>query len=137
MKTGCFEPSGRHVLVARWQVPNVWARRATTTAVIGWSFSQGRKSMAYFALFYEVVDDFVARRAAFREEHLRLARDAHGRGEVVLAGALAEPADRALIVFHSKDKSVPEDFARKDPYVVSGLVKRWEVRPWNVVVGNQ
>jgi uncharacterized protein YciI len=93
--------------------------------------------MAYFALFYEVIEDFVARRAAFREEHLRLARKAHARGEVVLAGALADPADRALIVFRSLDKSVVETFARNDPYVVNGLVKRWEVRPWNVVVGNQ
>jgi uncharacterized protein len=93
--------------------------------------------MAYFALFYEVIEDFVARRAAFRDEHLRLAGEAHARGEVVLAGALADPADRALIVFRSNDKSVAEAFARKDPYVVNGLVKRWEVRPWNVVVGNQ
>jgi len=93
--------------------------------------------MTYFALFYEVIEDFVARRTAFREEHLRLAREGHARGEVVLAGALADPADRALIVFRSNDKSVAEDFARKDPYVVNGLVKRWEVRPWNVVVGNQ
>ena len=93
--------------------------------------------MAYFALFYEVIDDFVARRAPFRDEHLRLAREAHARGDVILAGALAEPADRALIVFRSNDKSTAEAFARKDPYVVNGLVKRWEVRPWNVVVGNQ
>jgi uncharacterized protein YciI len=91
--------------------------------------------MAYFVLFYEVVEDFVARRTAFREEHLRLAREGHGRGEVVLAGALADPPDRALIVFRSNDKSVAEDFARQDPYVVNGLVRRWEVRPWNVVVG--
>ena len=28
--------------------------------------------MKYYALFYYVVDDFVARRAAYREEHLRL-----------------------------------------------------------------
>jgi uncharacterized protein YciI len=93
--------------------------------------------MGYFALFYEVIDDYVARRGAFREEHLRLAREGHARGEVVFAGALADPADRALIVFRSNDKSIAEDFARKDPYVVNGLVKRWEVRPWNVVVGNQ
>ena len=92
--------------------------------------------MPYFALFYEVVDDFPARRAPFREEHLRLAREAHGRGEVVLAGALADPPDRALLVFRAEDKSIPEAFARRDPYVVNGLVKNWVVRPWNVVVGN-
>src|SRR5713226_4368005 len=93
--------------------------------------------MSYYALFYEVVDDFVARRAPFRQEHLRLATEAHERGEIVLAGALAEPADRALIIFHVDDKSNVEAFARKDPYVVNGLVKKWEVRPWNVVVGNE
>ena len=93
--------------------------------------------MPYFALFYEVVEDYVARRAAFREEHLRLAREAHARGELVFAGALADPPDRALMVFRSNDRSVVEAFARMDPYVVNGLVKRWEVRPWNVVVGNQ
>lgn len=93
--------------------------------------------MPYFALFYEAVDDFIARRAAYRDEHLRLAREAHARGELLLAGALAEPADRALLVFQSSDRSAADAFARKDPYVVNGLVKRWEVRPWTVVVGNQ
>jgi len=93
--------------------------------------------MNYYALFYEVVDDFVARRALFRQEHLRLANEARERGEILLAGALAEPADRALIVFRAADKSKAEAFARKDPYVVNGLVKKWEVRPWNVVVGNE
>jgi uncharacterized protein YciI/heme-degrading monooxygenase HmoA len=93
--------------------------------------------MNYYALFYEVVDDFVARRAPFRQEHLRLANEAGERGEIIFAGALAEPADRALIVFHAADKSNAESFTRKDPYVMNGLVKKWEVRPWNVVVGNE
>jgi uncharacterized protein YciI/heme-degrading monooxygenase HmoA len=92
--------------------------------------------MNYYALLYELVDDMVNRRASFREEHLRLARESRGRGELVLAGALAEPVDRALLVFHVDDKSKAESFALKDPYVVNGLVKKWEVRPWNVVVGN-
>ncbi len=92
--------------------------------------------MNYYALFYEVIDDYVARRAPFRQEHLRLANEARERGELVFAGALAEP-DGALIVFHTEDKTKVEAFARKDPYVRNGLVKKWEVRPWNVVVGNK
>jgi uncharacterized protein YciI/heme-degrading monooxygenase HmoA len=92
--------------------------------------------MNYYALFYEVVDNYVARRTPFRQEHLRLANEARQRGELVFAGALAEP-DGALIVFHAADKSTAEAFARHDPYVVNGLVKKWEVRPWNVVVGNK
>ncbi|PYU67372.1 MAG: hypothetical protein DMG49_19025 [Acidobacteria bacterium] len=93
--------------------------------------------MNYYALLYELVEDMVTRRVPFREEHLRLAGEARGRGELVLAGALAEPVDRALLVFHVDDKSKVEAFARKDPYVLNGLAKKWEVRPWNVVVGNE
>jgi uncharacterized protein len=93
--------------------------------------------MNYFALFYDVVDDFVARRTVFREEHLLRAREAHHRGELLLAGALTEPADGALLVFRVPDRSVVENFARADPYVIGGLVTRWEVRSWAVVIGNE
>jgi uncharacterized protein len=93
--------------------------------------------MKYFALFYDVVDDYITRRGQYRDEHLRLAREAHGRGELVLAGAMSDPADRALLIFRAPDASVAEDYARKDPYVVNGLVKRWEVRAWNVVIGGE
>lgn len=91
--------------------------------------------MAYFALMYDLVDDIVNRRAQYREAHLRLARDYHARKQLVLAGALADPPDRALMVFNVADRSIVENFARNDPYVLNELVKRWEVRPWTVVVG--
>jgi uncharacterized protein YciI len=93
--------------------------------------------MNYYALLYELVDDMVTRRMPFREEHLRLARESRERSELVLGGALSEPVDRALLVFLVDDKSKVEAFAQKDPYVTNGLVKKWEVRPWNVVVGNE
>jgi uncharacterized protein YciI len=91
--------------------------------------------MPYFALTYDVVPDFVDRRTPYRPEHLQLARDAHGRGELVLAGALGEPAG-ALLVFKADDRSTAENFAKADPYVTSGLVRSWVVRPWTVVIGN-
>ena len=93
--------------------------------------------MHYYALFYDVVDNFADKRLPFREHHLRLAQEAHARGEVVLAGALADPADRALLVFRAVDKTVVENFVNQDPYVTKGLVARWEIRPWTVVIGNQ
>jgi uncharacterized protein len=93
--------------------------------------------MPYYALFYEVVDDFIARRAAYRDEHLHLAREARARGELVLAGALADPADGALIVFQGESPAAAEAFARLDPYVKNGLVSKWKVRNWTVVVGNE
>lgn len=92
--------------------------------------------MSYYALIYYVVDDYMTRRATYRVEHLRLAREAHHRGELLLAGAFSEPADRALLVFRTSNTSVIEDFVRNDPYVINGLVARWEIRPWTVVIGN-
>ncbi len=93
--------------------------------------------MTYFALFYDAVDDFIARRAAYRDEHLRLAREAHARGELLLAGALADPADGALLVFQGDSPDAAEAFARQDPYVRNALITGWKVRPWTVVVGNE
>ena len=92
--------------------------------------------MAFYVLIYDLVDDYLARRGAFREEHLRLAAEAHARGELYMGGAFAEPADRALLIFRASSPSVAESFARNDPYVLNGLVLRWEVRPWTVVIGN-
>lgn len=92
--------------------------------------------MPYFALFYDTADDYVARRAQFRAQHLEKAREAYARGELILAGALADPVDRALLVFRTPDQEAVEEFARHDPYVTQGLVRRWEVRLWNVVIGN-
>jgi uncharacterized protein YciI len=92
--------------------------------------------MPYFLLFYETVDNYVEKRAPYRAQHLELARGAHARGELLLAGALADPADGAVLVFRVPDQGAVEDFARRDPYVVNGLIKAWRVRPWTVVIGH-
>lgn len=91
--------------------------------------------MPYFALFYDIVDDFAARRVPFRAAHLQKATEAQTRGELLLGGALPDPFDRALLIFCAADISVVETFAKSDPYVVHGLVMKWEARLWNVVVG--
>jgi uncharacterized protein len=89
----------------------------------------------HFILFYDVADDYLARRGEFRERHLALARAAHERGEIVLAGALANPADAAVFVFRGPSPAAAEAFARSDPYVQNGLVKAWRVREWTTVIG--
>ena len=92
--------------------------------------------MGYYALFYHVVDNFIERRAPFREAHLAHAQHAANRGELILGGALAEPADTAMIIFRGDSPDAAKAFAESDPYVRNGLVQRWEIRPWNVVVGS-
>ena len=92
-------------------------------------------SPMHYILFYEVADDYLSRRAEFRNAHLKLAWEAVERGELVLGGALADPVDGVLVVFKGDSPQVAEDFAKVDPYVNNGIVKRWYVRPWTTVAG--
>ena len=89
----------------------------------------------YYILWYKTVENYVEKRAPHRESHLAYARPAHERGELVMAGALAEPADSAVLVFKGDKPRVAEEFARNDPYVKNGLILEWKVRPWTVVIG--
>ena len=89
----------------------------------------------HYQLIYELVDDYLSRREQYRAEHLALAKAATERGELVLAGALQDPSDQAVLVFEGDSPEAAESFARADPYVQNGLVKSWRVRPWRVVVG--
>lgn len=92
--------------------------------------------MKHWILFYEVVDDYATRRTDFRRVHLEHAMAAHARNELVLAGALANPPDGAMLIFQGETADAAEHFAKTDPYVVNGLVTRWRVREWATVVGD-
>lgn len=90
----------------------------------------------HFLLFYEFVPNYLERRAQYRAEHLRLAWESQGRGELVLAGALADPVDGAVLLFQGETDAPARKFGVEDPYVKAGLVMRWYVRPWTTVVGD-
>jgi uncharacterized protein len=89
----------------------------------------------HYLLFYEVGSDYAERRPAHRAEHLALAEQSVERGELILAGALAEPMDGAVLLFQAPSARVAEAFAEADPYVRHGLVTSWRVRTWPTVVG--
>jgi len=90
----------------------------------------------HYLLFYEVTEDYLERRTAFRAEHLKSAWEAHRRGELLIAGALADPVDGTVLLFQGPSPHAAEAFARADPYVRNGLVSRWWVREWTTVVGS-
>lgn len=90
----------------------------------------------HYLLFYEVGDDYVTRRAEYRDEHLKKAWEASRRGELLLGGAFASPADGVVLLFQGSSPQVAEKFAQADPYVINGIVKRWRVREWTTVVGD-
>lgn len=91
----------------------------------------------YYILFYKTVDNYIEKRAPYRDEHLRLAQEAYEKGDLVMAGAFEEPADGAILVFKGASPDAVKEFVQNDPYVKNGLIKEWYVRRWNVVVGGE
>lgn len=89
-----------------------------------------------YLLFYDLSSDYLERRGAFRADHLALAWEAKDKGHLVLAGALANPADGAVFHFRGDSPSAAVEFAKADPYVRNGLVTRWRVREWTTAVGD-
>jgi uncharacterized protein YciI len=89
----------------------------------------------HYLLFYDVVDDYAEKRTPFRKDHLAHAKAATARGELVLAGALANPVDGTVLLFKGTSPAAAEAFAKADPYVTNGLVTKWRVREWSTVVG--
>lgn len=89
----------------------------------------------YYILFYKTVEDYVERRASYRAEHLKHA--GNFQEHLVMAGALADPVDGAVLIFKGDSPDVAREFALNDPYVKNGLITEWEVREWTVVIGNE
>ena len=91
----------------------------------------------HYLLFYELGEDYVARRAEFRNAHLARAWESSDHGELLLGGAFANPVDGAVLLFSAESPEVAENFAKADPYVLNGLVKSWYVREWTTVAGEK
>jgi uncharacterized protein YciI len=97
---------------------------------------RSEKVTGYYALFCDVVDDLLHGRVLYREDHLKLAREAHARADLVLAGAL-EPANAPPLVFREEKPGAAESFACRDPYVINGFVRKGYVRLWTVAAGGE
>lgn len=89
----------------------------------------------HYLLSYEYVEDMAQRRAPYRAGHLALARAAHERGELLMAGAFSDAPAGAVLLFRAEEPGVVDSFVAADPYVQNGLVTRRQVRPLQVVFG--
>jgi uncharacterized protein YciI len=89
----------------------------------------------HFLLLYDYVENAVERRVPHRDAHLKLARDAHEKGLLLMGGAFADPVDGAALLFRADAREEVEAFVSRDPYVKNGVVTGFRIRPWTVVIG--
>mmetsp|Transcript_18265 Transcript_18265/g.27376 ORF Transcript_18265/g.27376 Transcript_18265/m.27376 type:complete len:130 (+) Transcript_18265:3-392(+) len=112
---------GRLATLARRTCNNVKCLRMMSTA----------KIETKWLLIYDYVEDVLEKRKPHREGHLDLIKSLMEDGSVIMAGALANPPDKAYFVLDSKENA--EKFAKVDPYVLNGVVTSTEIREWSSV----
>ena len=78
----------------------------------------------HYLLIYDAAPDYAERRVPLRNDHLKLAWEAHAHGDLVLAGALVEPVDGSVFLFQGDSPATSEAFSAADPYVKDGVITR-------------
>lgn len=82
--------------------------------------------MKHFVLIYNYVEDYMARRDAYRAEV--------EVGRILAAGVLPE-GPRALLICYADSSDAVRAFALGDPYYKAGLIASFEVSDWMVAAG--
>ena len=90
-----------------------------------------------FALTYSYVKDILAKRAPYRDAHLKLANEHRAKGLLISGGPLLDGGQPvgALFLFSSPSKDVVDKFVLDDPYVSAHLVPTHSIHEYSVVVG--
>ena len=74
----------------------------------------------YYLLFYKTVENYIERRAPYRAEHLKMAQEAADSGQLVMGGALADPADGGCARFQGRQRAGGRSLCQKRP-----LCEKW------------
>jgi uncharacterized protein YciI len=74
------------------------------------------------------------RRKPYREAHLAYNRDLKIRGKVVMAGALQDPLDSAVIVYKAEGPGEVIAHLSHDPYAQNGIWQEIRVREWALAI---
>jgi uncharacterized protein YciI len=90
----------------------------------------------YILLTLDYVENMLEKRGPYREEHINGAKKAFEEGKCAMAGALTDPVDTGVFVFKNVSEERVKEFAEADAYVKAGLVPKYTIRNWMVVVGD-
>lgn len=91
----------------------------------------------YYLLFYEKGPGYAERQKPHQDAHLAYLENLAARGTLLLAGSLEDPFDgSALLVFKAESADEIAAIAEGDPFVKHGIISKWQVRKWDVVLGS-
>jgi uncharacterized protein len=84
-----------------------------------------------YVLFYDGAVDMDRARAVF-PAHRAKWQEFVARGDLLMIGPFADPRLGAMGVFAKREAA--EEFVRVDPFILEGVVKKWEVREWREAI---
>jgi uncharacterized protein len=86
-----------------------------------------------YVLLYESADDVATNAPAHLPAHSARLDAFRARGELLMVGAFANPQEEgSMAVFRTRAGA--EEFVAGDPFVLSGVVRTWELREWHEVL---
>jgi uncharacterized protein len=86
-----------------------------------------------YVLLYDAAADMARARELF-PAHQAKWQEYVTRGELLLIGPFSDPRQGAMGVFATREAA--EEFVRNDPFVLEGVVKKWELREWREAIGS-
>jgi uncharacterized protein YciI len=89
--------------------------------------------MPKFVLFYDSADDVRSRAPRFFAAHVARWKDFQSQGTLLMIGTFANAQDEgSMAIFTTREAA--EAFAKSDPFVLNGVVRRWSIREWNEAI---
>ena len=86
-----------------------------------------------FVLLYSSADDVLETAPVHYPAHRARVDEFHARGDLLMIGTFADPVkDGSMAIFATREAA--EAFVEGDPFVLNGVVARWELREWNEVL---
>ena len=86
-----------------------------------------------YVLLYESAENVTSKAPPHFVAHKERLDEFHRRGDLLMVGTFGDPQARgSMSIFRSREAA--EEFAEGDPFVLNGVVRRWEVRDWEEVL---
>jgi uncharacterized protein YciI len=85
-----------------------------------------------YVVLYESADDVASRAPEHYPAHKSRLDDFHRRGEILMVGTFGDPQRQgSMAIFPTREAA--ESFVADDPFVLNGVIKRYEIREWDEI----
>jgi uncharacterized protein YciI len=87
-----------------------------------------------YVLLYESADDVLSKAPIHFPAHSARIQEFHARGDILMVGTFGDPQTQgSMAIFPTR--AAAEAFVAHDPFVLNDVVRSWQIRDWNEILG--